>query len=466
MKFHIFPATDSPTPQRAILLFAGWGMDEKPFERIGLNGYRLIAVWDYRDSSFPKELDDILSGCGEIAVIAWSFGVPAATRFILSHPQLPISARIAVNGTTHPVDDNLGIPETIFRGTLEGLTEKSLSKFYLRMAGSGEAFRKFAEQLPLRDIEGLREELSAIEKDDAVDGGRLWDCAIVSRGDRIIPPANQVRAWRQEAFEIIETEGPHLPDFNAILGSMLTEKGLVADKFTRAASTYDANAQVQHGIASKLCAMIPAGIATADVLEIGGGTGHTTRLLAERIGSGRITVWDLHIPSSMPSAIGDVAIVSRECDAETEIRHLPDAGLDLIFSASTVQWFNSLPEFLRQCSRALRKGGAAVISTFGPETMLEIRSRLPHPVHYPSAETIAGMTPEGCTAEIVSEERHSLLFPTPVEALRHAKLTGVNALSSRHSSRTAREVMNSYPLTPTGEAPVTYHPIYIVFRKQ
>ncbi|MDE6037246.1 MAG: DUF452 family protein, partial [Duncaniella sp.] len=99
MKFHIFPADDPRSATRAILLFAGWGMDEKPFVRTGLQGYTLIVIWDYRDSSFPPELHSMLRDFREIAVIGWSFGVPAATEFILSNPELPVTARIAVNGT-------------------------------------------------------------------------------------------------------------------------------------------------------------------------------------------------------------------------------------------------------------------------------------------------------------------------------------------------------------------------------
>lgn len=465
MKFHIFPAaTDSPSPSRAIMLFAGWGMDEKPFGRLALRGYRVIVLWDYRSPTPPPELLDELRNYEEIAVVAWSFGVPAATRFLLAHPEFPVSARIAVNGTMHPVDDSLGIPEAIFRGTLEGLTEKSLSKFYLRMAGSADAFMQFSATLPDRNIEELREELSAIESDGAA-AGIIWDRTVVGRNDRIIPPANQFSAWSTEAFDIIETDWAHLPDFNTIFSAMLTEKGLVAEKFTRAETTYDDNAVAQREIAGKLCGMIPGEIPQGGILEIGCGTGLTTRLLAERAPGRPLTVWDLHIPASLRASLPAVTLECRECDAETGIRRVADSSLSLIFSASTVQWFNSLPEFLRQCSRVLRPGGMAVISTFGPDTMREIRTQLPDSIPYPSLLAISRMIPPGCDTVRLSEERLTITFPTPVEALRHAKLTGVNALSSRHSGNTARSVIASYPLTPDGNATVTYHPIYIVFRK-
>ena len=104
--------------ERALLFFAGWGMDEKPFASLVVAGYDLWLVWDYRDMTL---------GCGdfvryrEIVVVAWSFGVPAAARFIEGNQSLNITLKLAVNGTLFPVDDRMGIPQTIFDGTRANL---------------------------------------------------------------------------------------------------------------------------------------------------------------------------------------------------------------------------------------------------------------------------------------------------------------------------------------------------------
>lgn len=473
MKFHVFPAKDNSSHDRALLIFAGWGMDEKPFSRLHLPGYHIIVIWDYRDNRFPDRLERMMETFGEIAVIAWSFGVPAATDFLLSHRSLPVTARIAVNGTMHPVDNQKGIPENIFRGTLEGLDEKSLSKFYLRMCGSGATMRLFSETLPDRSPSELREELIAIADRCTAAPQGLWERAIISSDDRIIPPDNQIQAWREEAIETIRIDGPHLPDFNRLFQSLLTEKGLVAEKFTRAETTYDDNAIVQREIAERLCGFaseafkeISAGTARPmDVLEIGCGTGLTTRMLCRATGLDKIDVWDLHIPSSIQESMPDVRLSARECDAEIEIRRLPSESLDMIFSASTMQWFNSPKTFMSECSRVLRKGGYAILSTFGPETMTEMGSLLNSRRHYPSVDALRRMLPDGCAVISLISGTRTILFETPAEAMRHVKLTGVNALSSRHGSISARAILTSYPLTPTGQAPVTYEPVYIVFRK-
>ena len=72
-----------PGASRLILLFAGWGMSPRPLDDVSMPGYDVAVVWDYRDMSAPW-LEE-LSGYEETVVVAWSFGVHAASRFMASH---------------------------------------------------------------------------------------------------------------------------------------------------------------------------------------------------------------------------------------------------------------------------------------------------------------------------------------------------------------------------------------------
>lgn len=450
MRYKLLHPHRSP---RLALIFAGWGMDPHPFEGVGREGYDIALVWDYRDLSatWAGELADYT----EIAVIAWSFGVPAAARFIVSHPSLPFTARIAVNGTMHPVDDRLGIPEEIFGGTLASLDERNLMKFHRRMCGGGAGYRLFSEHLPQRDVEELRGELSAIGRRGSA-GDVIWDTAIISSGDLIIPPRNQMRAWETDACGIITTDGPHLPDFNVLLNRHLTDKRLVETKFRNAAATYESNAMVQRDITDRLLAAVPDG---GHALEIGAGTGYATAELARRTST--LEVWDLTLSPAVEELASTGKISARACDAETAIASVASGSIDLLFSASTVQWFNSLPAFLREVWRVLAPGGTALISTFGPQTMTEIHATAGTSPGFPSAGTIRRMIP---MAE-VTEELMTLTFASPAEALRHVRLTGVNSLGTAPSPAVTRRIITSYPLSPDGSAPLTYQPIYITIRK-
>lgn len=448
-----FKTTDSGNHPRLILIFAGWGMDEKPFKAVSREGYDIAVVWDYRDLSSPWA--DGLAVYDEIAVLAWSFGVPAAADFITRYPELPVTSRIAANGTMHPVDDCLGIPTVIFNGTLDTLDDRNLTKFYRRMCGGGAGFRQFSENIPERGIDELRDELRAIaSRDIPVDF--IWDKALISESDLIIPPKNQQRAWDSESFTTITLPGPHLPDFNSILAKYVTDKNLVERRFRGSADTYDTNATVQREITDRMLRRVRTG---GRILEIGSGTGYATAMLADK---GDLEAWDLTLCPKVAALAEAGHIKAKACDAETELHNVATGSIELLFSASTVQWFNSLPTFLSEVRRVLAPGGTALISTFGPRTMEEIHLSLDSTPGYPEAAEIKKMIPE---AEI-EEEIMTVEFPSPADALRHIRLTGVNSLGSHISPAMTRNLLRTYPLTPYGKAVLTYHPIFITIQKK
>ena len=144
--------------KRLILIFAGWGMDANPFRHVSRPGYDTLVVWDYRDLYIDWS---IVSDYGEIALIAWSMGVYAASMTIHAIDHL-ITAKIAVNGTMTPVDNLCGIPEAIFEGTASTLDDRNLRKFFRRMCGDRATTELFMLAAPDRRIDELIDELRAI----------------------------------------------------------------------------------------------------------------------------------------------------------------------------------------------------------------------------------------------------------------------------------------------------------------
>lgn len=449
-----------------VILFAGWGMDERPFARLQLPaGYRLRVVWDYTDLSLPASFyDEATTGeLTEVIVIGWSFGVAAAEHFLgLPHPpsfSRHITATIAVNGTKRPCDDTYGIPRDIYEGTLSGLSEGSLRKFRRRMAGSSEAMARFEESAPRRTLDELRRELEMMSTRD--EEHHTWDLAIVSREDRIIPPTAQLRAWGLPgaAYRVYEIDGAHLPDFGRLLQSLLHDKAKVQTRFRAAATTYDANASVQHEAEEHLLELHRTFAPEGPILEVGCGTGSATRRLARRH---PVTAMDLS-PDPGLAELEGVRVIAG--DAEAEMPGIAGSGFASIFSASTVQWFNSLPAFLRRAADALGEGGVILISTYGPQTMQECLAPRGVLIPYPTEEEIRKMIPEGCTILHLETHTRTLTFATPHEALRHISLTGVNALGRETSTAAVRTILRYWPLDPDGRAPLTYQPIYLVIKK-
>lgn len=416
---------------RLLMLFCGWGTDAAVVRGLAFPGYDMMALWDYRSLDFDTSLID---GYEEIVVAAWSFGVAAAACFLDSHRELPVTRRVAVNGTLHPVDDALGIPEAIFQGTLDGLDERNLAKFYRRMA----LRRPF--EAPGRGIGELREELTAIRSLNVP--VTPWDMAFVSADDRIIPPDNQAAAWSGTPLRRIG--GPHLPDFAGILAPLMIDKGLVARRFGAAAESYDAEASVQRRIADRLLSIAP--LDTEVCVEIGSGTGVLTRRLLSLYTPKRLVLVDFN-PADAEGA------ESVKADAEQWIASQPDASVSALVSASAMQWFNSPLRFISHVRRVLRPGGVALLSTFGPETMRELEGLAPRlPYLHPSE-----------LPEVVDTELITLTFDTPADALRYMHRTGVNGISSTPAD--ALRAVRRWPLTPDGKVSLTFQPIYIKITK-
>ena len=440
---------------RLILFFAGWAMDSRPWQRLEFGGYDIAVVSDYRDSRLPLDL----AAYEEIVVIAWSFGVVGAEQWLAEEGRKhPVTATIAVNGTPEAVDDRLGIPSALFEATLASLTPASLAKFYRRVAGK--RLPLISDAMPQREFDTLADELRAVYASRGR-RGVSWDKAIVSTADRIIPAANQIASWSATPTEIIiEADADHLPDLATLLARHLAAKTLVASRFGRAAESYDEAALAQRIIAARAAGLADEAL-TGDAIEIGCGSGLSTRLLFARCPSLRLRAVDL---CAVDASIEGVEV--EQADAELLMKRLPASSLDLVYSVSAIQWFNSLPAFLREARRVLRPGGRLVATTFGPETMRELRDSLPRQRHYPTADTIhRRLEAEDWADVMVTPDIVTLTFATVRDVAAHMRATGVNALSTSNPVGSLRHMLAHYPLAPDGSAPLTYQPIYITATK-
>lgn len=466
MRYKLFTYTADSVQRRLIIVFAGWAMDHRPFVGLSRPGYDIAVIWDYRslhiDWSFTRPYD-------EICILSWSMGVYAAS-ITTQAIDYKVSARIAVNGTLSPIDDRQGIPEKIFKGTLDGLNERNLRKFYRRVCGSSDAYKAFCNNLPDRDIDGVRDELDAIATHSILSNPAVarWDLAIICRDDAIFPPANQVRAWNAVPRNIIS--GAHLPDFQKIIDRHFIDKALVDTRFRSGQETYDANSPVQHAAIAKLDDMLRYSGVLKDIaesrlriLEVGSGTGTLSRKLAGWSPRSSLEMWDL---GDRHTGLPHGRFVS--CDAETAIWRLPSASLNIIASASTVQWFNSPARFLRECSRTLSDNGLLFLTTYLKGNLKEINEATGQGLPLLSAEDwhaiahIAGLT---VMAECNYET--TLDFDSPWETLRHLKKTGVNALG-----RTATGPVNARAVAARlrpmldGMYHLTYRPYIAILKKQ
>lgn len=457
---------------RLLIIFAGWGMDSEVFSDIRRPGYDIMVVWDYRSFYIDWSCTAPYS---EICILAWSMGVYAASQSIQAIDN-KITKKIAVCGTLKPIDDQYGIPEAIFNGTMQGLNPQNLKKFYRRMCATSGDFARFNQHLPSRSVDELKEELQAISDSQILHtpSHSRWDLAIIGREDRIFPPHNQKAAWlkREVAIEQIEDCGHYL-DFQSIIDHQFIDKLMVGKRFQSGTATYDDHATVQIDVLERIDHKIHEHGIDRDlmdsknaILEIGSGSGMLTRKVARYINEARYIIWDLAAPVPEGLPLGR-KYEFLNCDAESEITRLSPASVDHIVSASTIQWFNSPEKFIKNCYRVLRKGGYAVLSTFTKGNLHQISDITGQGLPLLSAAQWVAISSNYFNVIDVVDYERDLDFETPLDAMRHLKLTGVNSLG-RHSGGNVnvRQLLSRIPMMLDGRYHLTYKPLILILQKQ
>jgi malonyl-ACP O-methyltransferase BioC len=442
---------ESAENTRLILIFAGWSCGPEIAGRVALPGWDVAVVHDFSELRLDTSF---LDRYYTVYLFAWSLGVFAAELLL---PAERITAAFALNGTLQPVSDTLGIPDAIYHGTLEGLNDRALHKFRLRMAGDKETFSQLGESSN-RDIDNLRHQLANVADSQCLCGELKlpWVRAYISRNDRIFPFANMIRFWHElPDVEIVELDAAHYVPIEEIIGMVISDPDKVSRKFGKAAMSYDTHAIAQYSAAMKLAdrlmAILP--VIGGDVLEIGCGTGLFTHEYAPKVKARSITFVD--ITATGPFDVADIEeyVVS---DAEVWIEKC-ERQYDMIVSASAIQWFADIPRFLHLCHERLKPGGILAISTFTPGNLGELDALRPSPLLYPKAADLRGWLCCEFGEVCVEEDEIKVEFRSAREVLMHLKHTGVGGSAPGKGLKIADM---SHLRT------LTYRPVYLTARKK
>lgn len=257
---------------------------------------------------------------------------------------------------------------------------------------------------------------------------------------------------------------------------MTTDKTLLRSRFAANFKNYNSLAVVQDEICESLAEMIGR-ICQSDIktgLEIGSGTGFLTRRILKLYPETEWTINDLASESELfindiTTNIGGLSKTPTYIWGDAETVDFP-SNLDLIASASTLQWFDNLAQFLDSASKLIKSEGHLGISTFGPDNFHEIKITTADGLSYLTADQLEKRITEA-GFEVVERLEYSkaLTFDTPTDVLRHIKATGVNSIRKvRWTKKTLSEFENSYRELfsfPSGKVSLTYHPIIVVARR-
>lgn len=146
--------------------------------------------------------------------------------------------------------------------------------------------------------------------------------------------------------------------------------------FSAASKSYEQAAVLQHEVCSRLIERLVDVCRRPDrILDIGAGTGTSTRALQAQYPGARCVAMDFASDMLLELKF------HRNASPETEIvcadaAKLPfkESAFDLIFSSLTFQWCDDIAAVFREVKRVLAPQGLFLFTTLGPDTLFELRN--------------------------------------------------------------------------------------------
>jgi malonyl-CoA O-methyltransferase len=258
-------------------------------------------------------------------------------------------------------------------------------------------------------------------------------------------------------------------------GLVRLDRGQVRRAFDRASSHYDGAAVLQGRVRTELLARLDlVKLQPAVVVDLGAGTGSASRELRQRYRRALVVALDI--------ALGMLRQARRHSRpwrrfervcADASRLPLRDASVDLVFSNLMLQWCDDLDQVLAELRRVLKPSGFLSFSTFGPDTLRELRtawSRVDGATHVHDFidmhDVGDALTRCGFHEPVLDVEHIELTYPDALALTRDLKAIGAhNASAARARGLTGKgkwgAMTSAYEsFRRDGRLPASYEVVY------
>lgn len=259
------------------------------------------------------------------------------------------------------------------------------------------------------------------------------------------------------------------------------DKRQVRRSFSRAAADYDAAAVLQREVCSRMLERLDyVKLQPSRILDVGSGTGWGTRQLAQRYPDVQLVALDIAI-GMLQASRGQAgwwqklfggAKQAYVC-ADVEALPLAANSVELVWSNLALQWCNDLPATFAGLHRVLKTDGLLMFSTFGPDTLKELRQAFHgvdahnHLNRFADMHDIGDMLTHSGFAEPVMDMEYLTLTYDDVRGVLHdlKRIGAHNATGGRGQGLMgkqawARLLDNYEKLRRDDKLPATYEVVY------
>jgi malonyl-CoA O-methyltransferase len=253
------------------------------------------------------------------------------------------------------------------------------------------------------------------------------------------------------------------------------DRGRVRASFDAAAGDYDAVAVVQAEVRRRLLERLDLfRIHPTRILDVGCGTGHGAHALLKRYRGADLLALDL--APRMLEATRRQRPWFRRLDAVcADAAALPvaDASADLVFSNLMLQWCDAPDRVFAEFHRVLRPGGLALFTSFGPDTLKELRAAWRaaddhvHVSRFVDMHDLGdALVRAGFGQPVMDMEHMTVTYPDVRSLMRDLKTMGArNATAGRSRGLTGRQRLAAVEahyeaLRHQGRLPSTWEIVY------
>lgn len=260
---------------------------------------------------------------------------------------------------------------------------------------------------------------------------------------------------------------------------MVDHKRRIRDRFNRAAPAYEAASVLHREVESRVIERLDyVRLQPSVIVDIGAGPGTGSRALMQRYPKAKVIALDLAegmlqiARGKAPRWPNPLRKLHCVC-GDAESLPLASGSVDLIYSNLSLQWCADLDTTFREFRRVLAPGGLLMFTTFGPDTLKELRAAWSAVDGYAHVNEFVDMHDIGdallhaqMAEPVMDMEVFTLTYGTAEEVMRDLKIIGAQTVTGEKSpGLTGRARLNAVAeayeaLRSDGVLPATFEVVY------